>query len=62
MTFGKAEICGAIRLSEKLYITTSIRKMVKKPSTKYSNQDDVYNAQKLPNEPDYSIGFKYVFK
>jgi len=62
MKFGHAELCGEIKLSENLSIVTSIRKMVKKPTKGRSNEFDVYHPQELPDEPDYSIGFKYIFR
>ena len=62
MKFGHAEVCGVVRVTDNLYIKTSIKKMVKKPTRNRSNQFDVYHAQELPDEPDYSIGFKYIFR
>jgi hypothetical protein len=62
MKFGQVILCGEIRLTENLYVTTSIKKMVKAPSRDKSNRYDDYHPQELPREPDYSIGFKYIYK
>lgn len=62
MQFAQAEICGQFQLTENIHVVTSIRKMVKKPSSSRSNQNDEFNAQQLPEHPDYYLGIKYVFK
>ena len=62
MKVGHIEICGEIQLSDDLYLVTSIKKMVKKPSAENSNEFDIFNPQKQGSSPDYSIGFKYIFR
>jgi hypothetical protein len=62
MKFGQIMLCGEIRVSENLYITTSIKKLIRNPTEDRSNRNDTYHPQKLPSEPDYAIGFKYIYK
>jgi len=62
MFFGKAELCGKIKISDRIYLIASIQKMVRRPSEDKSTVRDGARAQEFPEFPDLSIGFKYIFK